>query len=109
MSSAYELIANAQNDAAPPRHRTSTLEQRQDDDFRAKGGTVAEQLRYLGYDPVQKLVEACEGEDLNVWQKTVLDRELLQYVAPKLRAIEHSGKGGGPIPLVISSYDDENI
>lgn len=111
MSNFQQLIVGVQNAAKPVENMGHTLEDRNDRDFNSSGTAVARQLAARGYDPVEKLVDACTDEDseLSLWQKTVLDRELLQYMHPKLRATEITGKGGGPIPLLLATLEDENI
>ena len=62
---------------------------------------VAAALKKLGIDPFAELVTLARRTDddavaARIWL------ELAQYVAPKLKALEITGKSGGPIQMELS-------
>lgn len=61
---------------------------------------VAEVLEEYGMDPTTEIVRVLPDLDENMKAKVML--ELLQYVQPKLRSIEVSGKDGQPIDHNVS-------
>jgi len=66
---------------------------------------VAAALKKLGVDPFAELVKlAQKTDDDTVAARIWLD--LAQYVAPKLKALEITGKEGGPIQLQLKIDDD---
>jgi hypothetical protein len=42
--------------------------------------------------PLQSIIAALKSPNLNVKEKMMVELELLQYIQPKLKAVEHSGK-----------------
>lgn len=57
---------------------------------------VADKLAALGCDPVALLVQFATGK-YKAELRFSAAKELASYVYPKLKAIEHTGPGGGPI------------
>ena len=70
---------------------------------------VAAALKKLGVDPFAELVKlAQKTDDDAVAARIWLD--LAQYVAPKLKALEITGKNGGPIQMELSlSVDNASL
>lgn len=63
---------------------------------------VIEKLAALDCDPIEGMAtiakEAYEARDFQLAGN--MYKELAQYVAPKRKAVEHSGKDGGPVEHV---------
>lgn len=63
---------------------------------------VEAKLEELGCDPIEGMAKiaqaAFDAEDFQLAGN--MYKELAQYVAPKRKAIEHSGKDGGPVEHV---------
>jgi hypothetical protein len=55
------------------------------------------ELRYPDYHPVIELVEIAMDKENDVSLRLNANKEVAQYVVPKLRAVEHTGKDGGAI------------
>ena len=89
-----------------PKHMHLMPDDRQQAEFETNIGMVARQLQAMGHDPVKKLVEACRGDKLSEWQKAAIDKELLKYVAPQLKAVEHTGYEGGPLQVELVRFAD---
>jgi hypothetical protein len=69
--------------------------------------TLAERLRLKDFDPVDALIDALKaktdedgnGEELSLKDKAHISLELLSFLYPKLKGVEHTGKDGGPIEV----------
>lgn len=68
---------------------------------------VSERLEVLGLDPISGLarigIRAEAAGELAIAKSCYA--ELAQYVYPKRRAVEHSGPGGGPIPISADPFE----
>ena len=62
---------------------------------------VQEMLDSLECNPIEGMVRIAEDESVELSLRARMYTELAQYVAPKRKAIEHSGPDDKPIPLVI--------
>ena len=62
---------------------------------------VQEMLDSLHCNPIAGMVRIAEDESVELSLRARMYTELAQYVAPKRKAIEHSGPDDKPIPLVI--------
>src|SRR4051794_40418318 len=58
---------------------------------------VAEQLRQLGCDPIAGMAAIAQDEAQPPALRARMYAELASYVAPRRKAIELTGSGGGPI------------
>ena len=70
---------------------------------RARGGLVALACDRVGVNPFEET--AVIAKDRKHPEHFRANVELMNYLAPKLRAIEHTGAGGGPIEANISARD----
>ena len=62
---------------------------------------VQEMLDGLNCNPIEGMVMIAEDESVDLSIRARMYTELAQYVAPKRKAIEHSGPDDKPIPLVL--------
>lgn len=60
---------------------------------------VAQQLNKLGIDPVAEAVSVATDLDCPYVVRAKIWCELIQYIQPKLKAIELTGKDGGPVQM----------
>lgn len=63
---------------------------------------VAQALIDEGYDPAVELVRIVQSGELPAEVQARFLNELITYYQPKVKAIEISGKGGGPIELAFT-------
>ena len=63
---------------------------------------IAEKLAAIGCDPIQGMAEIAEEARFkgDITLAGQMYKELAQYIAPKRKAIEHSGPGGSDIKTV---------
>jgi Fe2+ transport system protein FeoA len=66
---------------------------------------VAARLEELGCDPIAGLATIAGDPAVDHYVRVRCYSELAQYLYPKRRAIEHSGPGGGPIPISADPFD----
>jgi len=66
---------------------------------------VRELLDKLGCNRLEGLARIAEDEDNPIEIRTRAYSELAQYVAPKLRAMELTGAGGGAIEVNVSAIE----
>ncbi len=59
---------------------------------------VAETLEAIGLDPIRGMAEIALDKTIEVGVRAQMLKELAQYVAPKRKAIEHSGPSEGQRP-----------
>jgi hypothetical protein len=59
---------------------------------------VAERLEALGCDPIEGMARLAMDETVESSIRAQMYKELAQYVAPKRKAIEHSGPSEGQRP-----------
>ena len=64
--------------------------------------SIAETLAKLSCDPIEGMVLIAQDDKNRPELRGRMFAELAQYVYPKLRAIELSGPGGGPVELNVS-------
>ena len=55
------------------------------------------ELRYPDYHPVIELVEIAMDKENDINTRLNANKEVAQYIVPKLKAIEVTGSDGGPI------------
>jgi hypothetical protein len=60
---------------------------------------VARLLDSLNCNPIEGMARIACDEKVPVQIRAKMYAELSQYVSPKLRSVEHSGPGGGPIEV----------
>lgn len=62
---------------------------------------VTDKLEAMGCDPIEGMAKIAEKafEDADYQLAGNMYKELAQYVAPKRKAIEVTGEGGGPLVL----------
>ena len=58
---------------------------------------VAATLRRLGCDPIAGMARIALSDDAGIDLRARMFAELAQYVAPKRKATEVTGPGGGPV------------
>lgn len=63
---------------------------------------IAEKLAVLGCDPIEGLARIAMDEESSPELRGRMFAELAQYVAPKRKAIEHSGGAGEPVRFVMN-------
>lgn len=64
-------------------------------DTKALCDRIAE--RYPGWDPVEAMAEIARDEQNDVMIRLAALKEIAQYIHPKRKAIEHTGKDGAPL------------
>lgn len=64
--------------------------------------TVASKLEELGCDPIEGMALIAADRNCPRDVRVKCYAELAQYVYPKRKAVEHSGPGGGAIPIDVS-------
>ena len=58
---------------------------------------VAERLEALGCDPIEGMAGIAMDENAELGLRAQMYKELAHYIAPKRKAIEVTGEGGGPV------------
>ena len=62
-------------------------------DIRARATAVLEALEKAQHDPLLELINAAkEGGGLPLDERVAINKELLQYIAPKLKAVDITGQ-----------------
>lgn len=70
-------------------------------DTKALQDRIAE--RYPGWDPVEAMAEIAQDDKNDVMIRLAALKEIAQYIHPKRKAIEHTGKDGKDLgPMVIT-------
>ena len=64
-------------------------------DTKALQDRIAE--RYPGWDPVEAMAEIAQDDTNDVMIRLAALKEIAQYIHPKRKAIEHTGKDGAPL------------
>ena len=64
-------------------------------DTKALCDRIAE--RYPGWDPVEAMAEIAQDDTNDVMIRLAALKEIAQYIHPKRKAIEHTGKDGAPL------------
>ena len=68
--------------------------------------TVTSILESMNCSPVENLAKIANDEKVEVNIRRAANSDLMRYCYPQLRSIEHSGPGGGPIPVTaVDPYD----
>ena len=67
---------------------------------------VEAKLRALGCDPIKGMALIALDPDAGIELRARMFSELALYVAPKRKAVEHSGPDGGAITVQIVKYAD---
>jgi len=62
---------------------------------------VQKKLDELGCDPIEGMARIALDESVDLQIRAAMYKELAQYVAPKRKALEHSGDGSAAIPIVV--------
>lgn len=65
---------------------------------------VSQQLKKLGVDPVARLIGVAQDANCPLSVQAKIWCELLQYAQPKLKAVEITGKDGGPVQLDLFNW-----
>jgi len=71
-----------------------------------KATSAREAMEAAGCDPVQAIINIAEDPKNKIELRAKMYVELLQYLFPKLRAIEHTGVGGAPIGIQVSASEE---
>lgn len=74
--------------------------------MKRKATAAKEVMEAAGCDPIEGMVRLAMDEKQKPELRGKMFAELAQYVWPKLRAIEHSGVGGGAIGIQVSGADE---
>lgn len=53
--------------------------------------------KYPGWDPVEAMAEIAQDDKNDVMIRLAALKEIAQYIHPKRKAIEHTGKDGAPL------------
>ena len=53
--------------------------------------------KYPGWDPVEAMAEIAQDDTNDVMIRLAALKEVSQYIHPKRKAIEHTGKDGAPL------------
>lgn len=93
------------NCAVPPdrrfqKGRAKTGGRKKGDKYNAIRKDLADKLRDLNFDPVIEMVKIFKSRDCPVDIQAKICVDLLQYLHPKRKAVEHTGADGGPIDIV---------
>lgn len=105
MSCSSEALTNAANASKPAKETATTLKDGRQADMDASVKTVASILEAKGHCPVTKLIEAQGNEKLEPHQQAAVNKWLMEMAYAKPKSIELTGKGGGAIPLYLTSDD----
>lgn len=57
--------------------------------------------KYPDYDPVMAMVDLANDPSADPFMRFTASKEVAQYIHPKRKAIEHSGKDGEPLPTPV--------
>jgi hypothetical protein len=64
-----------------------------------------------GITPLEVMLRAmrehCDADPARWDQAAAIAKDAAPYIHPRLAAIEHSGKGGGPVQIMIAGADKE--
>jgi hypothetical protein len=63
--------------------------------------TVATICEAFGYDPIEAVILALNGDELSIGEKVRTAMGLAEYIHPKLGRLEHTGAEGGPLELTV--------
>ena len=78
---------------------------------RKKGGLTRESVKVIcakaKCDPIAVMCGFVADVNLKAEFRGRMAAELAQYLHPKLRAVEHTGPGGGPVEILNESARDE--
>lgn len=86
------------NDHAPLRkQRVKAANKRAATDIR----TVATICEAFGFDPIESVIEALQGNELSIGEKVRTAMGLAEYIHPKLARQEITGAEGGPLELTV--------
>ena len=66
---------------------------------------IADKAASEGITPVEYMLDVMRDESAEPSRRDDMAKAAAPYVHPKLAAIEHSGKGGGPIQLSLTPDD----
>lgn len=67
--------------------------------------TVAQICAAFGYDPIEAVVTALQGDELALGEKVRTAMGLAEYIHPKLARQEITGKDGDPITVTLQGAD----
>jgi hypothetical protein len=67
-----------------------------------------ERLTRLGCDPIEGMARIAMDGKVEVAIRARMYAELAQYVAPKLRAVEHRGEQDAPRFVILGAVEDES-
>lgn len=76
-------------------------------DLKVNIGDVVATIEAMGYDPVKKLVEARNGNNLNEFQKVAIDKEIMKYVHAQKKAVDVNSTSNHQINVVISEKESK--
>jgi hypothetical protein len=68
---------------------------------------IIELCRARKYDPVAAMIDMAQNDPLDADQKIAIHRELAQYVAPKVRAVDVSGEVDLSITVRVKKFGDD--
>lgn len=58
--------------------------------------------RYPEFDPLLEMAKIATSEDTDAQLKFNALKEITKYFYPQLKAVEHSGEGGGPLRATVT-------
>jgi len=67
---------------------------------------VSELLKEMGYDPLKEMIGDARKADVKPEIRTSINKELLSYLAPKPKQVEHVGEIDHQHTVVIQSFKD---
>ncbi len=74
--------------------------------IRERALKVLEALEKQQHDPLLELIKAAKGTDLALEDRVAINKELLQYIAPKLKAVDINANVDMEAEVRIISYKD---
>lgn len=70
---------------------------------RSQGLLAMIQKDFPNYHPVMEMAKLANDPDASRDERFAANKEVAKYVTPVLKAIEHTGEGGGPLQHLISA------
>ncbi len=85
----------------------AAVDKKNNADLSCKIDEVIATIEAMGYDPVKKLVEARNGNNLNEFQKVAIDKEIMKYVHAQKKAVDVNANINAKIEFTISEDEDD--
>lgn len=74
--------------------------------IRQRAAVVLEALEKAQHDPLLELINAAKGKDLALEDRVAINKELLQYIAPKLKAVDLNANVDLEAEIKVVSFRD---